>query len=61
MEIIKILIVTAIGAALCGFCVKEAINSFKNEKYFWFGAWATDVVVILSLLVDFVLYQTFIY
>lgn len=61
MEVIKIIIAIILGSVLCGFGVKEIINSFKNEEYFWVGAFGTSTLLVIVLLIDFVLYQAFMY
>ena len=61
MGVIKIVVAIIIGSLVGGFTVSETIKSFKNEEYFWVGTFGTMTIALNALLIDYVLYQCFIY
>ena len=44
-----------------GFTVALCIESFKSGAYFWTGVMGITSILITAMLVDWVLYQLFIY
>lgn len=61
MDIIRLILVMIFGALVNGALVKDAIKSFKDGKYFWIGTDITMAVIIIAVVIDYVLYQAFIY
>lgn len=61
MEIVNTLLVMICGALGNGVLIKDAIKSFKDGKYFWIGVDITLAVTIVAMMIDYVLYQCFIY